>query len=99
MEIFIDKMHVEINLDINESGIQTACLIAKGFAEIEKNDLRISKLVCNSTTKDFIIKQCSDEVDNIEKWFWGAEYVTNESIETLKVVLISECCFCEDRGE
>lgn len=99
MEIFIDKMHVEINLDANESGMQTSYSITKGFAEIEKNDLRISKLVCNSITKDFIIKQCSDEDDNIEKCFWGAEYVTNESIETLKVVLISECCFCEDRGE
>ena len=50
MEIFIDKMHVEINLDANESGMQTSYSITKGFAEIEKNDLRISKLVCNSIT-------------------------------------------------
>ena len=99
MDVFIDKMHIEIDVDLNQAGNEIINSIAKGFAAIEKADLRIAQLVCNSRMKNFLIEQCEKEVDNIEKWFWGAKYIINESIATPKIILISECCFCEDCDE
>ena len=36
MDVFIDKMHIEIDIDLNQAGNEIINSIAKGFAAIEK---------------------------------------------------------------
>lgn len=86
MKSYITQMCVSVDLDLKNDNIQRKILDA--FVEIERNDLRITKVLCNSQVQSVISQNvnCSQK----KSCLYGAEYIIDDSIKSQNVILISE---------
>ena len=86
MKSYITQMCVVVDFNLETDDI--ILKIMDGFVEIEKHDLRIAKVICNSQVK-FNISQNVNCFDK-ENRFYGAEYVIDDSMKSQNLILISE---------
>ena len=86
MKSYITQMCVVVDFNLETDNIIVKIL--DGFVEIERNDLRIAKVLCNSQVKSYISQNtnCSDK----ENRFYGAEYIIDDNMKSQNLILISE---------
>ena len=87
MSSYINSISVVVELDINNENIPFQ--IVEGFAQIERQDLRVAQAICSSDTKKFITKVCEMNGSS-DTNLWGADYIINNSMTFSKIILIGE---------
>lgn len=87
MKITVEKITVSVVFDLTNDTDDFLTQIADGFAKIQRNDIRVYQIACNSKTKKIV-----EDADKKYLWsknntLWGADYLINESIQDQMVIL------------
>ena len=97
MPLDINEKTVVIDLNFNQEYDKLLTQICDGFAEILRNDIHVSQIICSYKTKQVLSKYISDNDTEykFEEKLFGATYLNDETIPYSRIMLFG----CRDQKD